>query len=920
MNRILAIVPVLLLTAGSALAADGRPAGKLVGPQNRAFLLKSSEVRADVSGGSARVFVRQRFENPFRRPVEVVYRFPLPHSGAIDHARIEVGSRVIAAEISPTGAAVEKFRKAREEGKTASLTRQDRPNLFTQTITNLLPGEPITVELGFYVELDYVDGRRVLRLPVTTGPRYGSRRTSPRGRPGHELDLLVALDAGVPISDLRSESHAIQVVPRGRTGADVTLAPYDRLPVKDFVLSWEVAGPEPAVTLTTHRADWDGYFALVVLPDRQPQVRVGREVVFVVDTSGSMRNNKLMTAKRAVARAMTTLEPMDTFRVVRFAQRAEAFSRTAVPAVPANIREALGWIEGLASDGGTEIVRGVRMAFAGSKDRHRMRIVHFVSDGLVDNERQVLSKLRAVVGNSRVFPLGIGSSPNRFLLERMADIGRGSVDYLLANADDDSIDEAVERFVRRSRTPALTDITIDWGGLPVSETVPQRLPDLFSGKPLVVRGRYSDAASGEIVIRGYRGGNLWEKRIPVALPDVETANAALAPLWARARVRELMLGMYSGELGDVREEVTALGLRHGLLTKWTSFFAVEETVVNPGKPPEVIREPLPMPEGYGGESYHSVLLDRRVKRKARAPTAVATPQRPLKSRATFSPIDSVLDLHLSYLGSWQNSIGSFDGRGDLVGDVGATSIALLAYRASNRTDRDRKVKAALRWLRGTRRSDGTFGGRDRSRWQLDHALAVIALIEHGAASKKTRSWLAVRKAVEVLVEEAKRGYPDRLTASVAAIALAKAKAAGCEVPRRAIYAVQALLDTDRDQRTNTEIAASILARFALGQGDSHRSLLEEDGATLIGTPAPVGDRKDPLFLFLGTAAAKRLGGRFWRNWSAPLNEACRKAMLPTKKGERIGPVGSRVGRETAMALFGLARQCYKNPKAAFVLR
>jgi len=949
------IVLLLLVTATTAIAENGHPAGRLDSPNGTPFLLRSTEVTAEVAAVAARVWVRQTFLSPFRNPIEGIYSFPLPNGAAVDHVRIEIGGRVITAEIREAGRAEERYRRAAAAGQTASLTTQVRPNLFSQRITNLLPGEPVTVEISYVEDLSWEDGRYRFVYPVVAAPRYAGGRGIPAGLRGeyrkngaaalHEFSLAVAIDSGIPIRDLHSPSHEIVVRGRGDTRADVTLSPYDRLPVKDFVLSWTAAGREPEAALVAHRLTPEGYFSLLVLPPADAEPRARREVVFVIDTSGSMKGGQLETAKAIVSRTLDYLDPDDVFRVLRFSEDSEAMSEEPLRADPGNIRAAKRWIRGLADGGGTEVLRGCRLALDRPAVPGRMRIVHFVTDGLVSNESEILEEVERIRGAARLFPIGIGSSPNRFLLERLADLGRGATAYLRQDATDGAIEFEAERFTRRIHVPVLTDVTIDWNGLPVYDVAPSHLPDLFSGMPLVVHGRFDDSATGEIVIRATRDGHRFARRVPVTLPDTETANGAIAPLWARARIRDLRLGFYAGRVPDDRAEITRLALEHRLLSEYTSFVAVEQQVVNRGGEPRTFRQPAPWPEGVGGAEWYGVLLARKGKKTAVPSARVVTRRR--RSRATFPPVDSVPDLHLAYLRSWQRKDGSWRGEGDLVTDVGATALSVLAFRASDRLPthaRDgKRIQAALRFIVGRQRRDGTFGDSRRDGWLIDHCLAVTALIETGVGTRKRYGWMRVRRAVDRIVAAQQPGFGwtravgdscgDTLTTALAVTTLTKARALGYKVPDRAFQnaanflslvtdpltgRVSPYLSPEEPPEDGTAVAAAMLARFSMGE--SSNFLLSRGGDVLLGVPAPIGDRADPLYLFLGTAAARRMGGGTAANWSAPLTEACRKDMLPTKAGELVGPRGSRVGRSAAMALFGMARQCLVRGDAVFLLR
>jgi Ca-activated chloride channel family protein len=575
--------------------------------------LKHTAVTIEVTAFVARTTIEQIFENPFDEPVEAVYTFPLGARAAVDDFEFVVGNRTIRGEIKRREEARQVYETARAAGYQTALLEQERPNVFTQSVANLEPHKPVTVRLRTVETLVYERGLYRLTFPLVVGPRYipgGVRDTAritppalpPDVRSGHDVEIHVTIDAGVPITGLRSLSHRVVIAtPRTITTASLGLDPSDTIPNKDFLLQWSVSQERPAVGLLAHRDDQDGFFTLLVQPKGEigPAEAMPKEITFVVDTSGSMSGIPLEASKRFAAKALHTLGPRDTFNVIRFSGDNEVFSKEALPSDRASIERAIAWLNRAQGGGGTEMLAAMRAAFARPKDENRLRMVVFFTDGYVGDDRQILGEIGKVLGDARIYTVGIGSSVNHFLLEGMADLGRGA--YVFVRPDD-SADDALEAFRSWVTLPYLTDLTIDWGALPIADVQPERLHDLGSGQTMTIVGRYLGAAQGDVTVRGRLGGRYWEQTAHVVLPEREALHARLASLWARRRIEGLLQDTGDGAPDSVEAEVTALALSYRLVSPYTSFVAVDDSlVVNPNGNPRTVHQALPMPEGVSFE-------------------------------------------------------------------------------------------------------------------------------------------------------------------------------------------------------------------------------------------------------------------------------------------------------------------------------
>jgi Ca-activated chloride channel family protein len=623
----------------TGLAADGQLRG--------ACPLKRTGVKAEITGFLARVTVTQEFENPYPDKIEAVYTFPLPRLAAVDDMTMQVGERVVRGKIKRREEARAIYDAARRRGQVASLLDQERPNIFTQHVANILPGNKVTITLSYVETLKYEAGAYEFVFPMVVGPRYVPRGvpdasritppvTPPGTRAGHDIAIEVALDAGVPIDALVSPSHDSVIERPNAHQALVRLRNQAVLPNKDFILRYDVLGRQIQDAVLTHRAARGGFFTLILTPPERVAERdiTPKEIVFVLDTSGSMSGFPIEKAKEAMALALHGLNPQDTFNLITFSGDTHILFPEPVPATPANLSQAQAFLASRSGGGGTEMMKAIRAALDPSDSQRHLRVVCFMTDGFVGNDMEIVAEVQRHP-NARVFSFGIGNSVNRFLLDKMAEEGRGEVEYVGLNEDGSA---AARRLHERVRTPVLTDISLDWGGLPVKDLYPGRIPDLFAARPLVVHGRYDGGARGVVRLQGKQAGRPFSREIRVELPVSEPRHDVLATLWARARVEQLMgqdwLGIQRGvPRPEMREAVTQLGLDYRLMTQFTSFVAVEETFITDGGQPRRVEVPVEMPEGVSYEGVFGQEREETAMRKSFAPAmagyaarGVASPQ------------------------------------------------------------------------------------------------------------------------------------------------------------------------------------------------------------------------------------------------------------------------------------------------------
>ncbi len=620
----------------------GDASGALVGLDDerkptQAFPLKHTNVSIQISGPLARAQVTQQFENPYSDKIEAVYVFPLPQNAAVDNMTLTVGDRVVKGTIKKREEARAIYEAAKRRGNVTGLLDQERPNIFTQSVANILPGEKISIMISYVQTLSYNDGAYSVVFPMVVGPRYIPSRpfdhTPPLGggwawdtdqvpdasqitppvlkpgtRSGHDLSLSVKIDAGVPIHHVQSTTHEIAVTNLKSSQAEVHLKEEATIPNKDFILTYAVAGKDIRDAVLTHRKGKDGFFTLLLQPpDRVETDNVTpKELVFVLDTSGSMSGFPIEKAKETMSLAIKGLNPRDTFNLITFAGDTHILFPEPVPATPSNVRKARAFLSSRRGGGGTEMMKAIRAALDPSDSQEHLRIVCFMTDGYIGNDMAIVGEIQKHQ-NARVFAFGIGSSVNRFLLDKMAEHGRGEVEYV-GLQDDGS--QAAHRFYERVQHPLLTDISVDWDGLDVSAVYPKRLPDLFSAKPLLVTGRYTTPGKGTIRLQGKVAGHSVVRKIDVDFPGFEPEHDVLATLWARTKIADLMAQDYNGiQQGNpkpsVRKAITQLGLDYRLMTQFTSFVAVEELIITEGGQPRRVEVPVELPDGVSYEGIFS---------------------------------------------------------------------------------------------------------------------------------------------------------------------------------------------------------------------------------------------------------------------------------------------------------------------------
>ena len=671
--RILLLLTAVRIASGAALAqgipddlydprsglgrADGRLGGRLEATiDGETYVLPTiqNDVHADIAGDLATVTVVQTFANPSDQPMKATYVFPLDENAAVFEMVMMVGGEVIRAEIHEVEEARRTFEAAKRAGKSAALLCEHRPNLFTQEIANLMPDLPVTVSLRYVEALTRVDDAYELVVPLVVGPRYvpaereddsdsspsaDARRVDPvaangTASGGWRLDALPAqapvfgldvpdvvdgrrvsisidLDGGMPVASVESPTHPVAITEVGENGRRIELAEGRTFDNRDFVLRYRLAGDAVAAGVLASHDPRGGFFSLLIEPPAEPRNAdvTPREMVFVLDCSGSMAGLPIEASKAFMRQALKKLRRTDSFRIIRFSDSATEFSAMPLPADPSNVASALAYVDRLNGEGGTEMTTGMRQALEVPEPPGVVRIVVFLTDGYIGNEHEVLGLIEGLMGDARLFAFGVGTAVNRFLLSEMGRIGRGFTRYMDPT---EKVEEVAADLADRLQSPVLTDIEIDWGDLAPTETFPARIPDLFAGHGVRVAGRFEKPGRYEIAVRGRINGRA--ARLPLSIEVGEQGRGdAVALTWARAAIADAMeQATFPVEFRDdrtsdeaIRKRVTDLGLEFSLVTRWTSFVAVSETIVNTSPESTVdAAVPVPMVEGVSQLAYH----------------------------------------------------------------------------------------------------------------------------------------------------------------------------------------------------------------------------------------------------------------------------------------------------------------------------
>lgn len=610
---------IVLIVALAGLAqAESEVAGVMftVGSTNepRVVLpLKKTEVRIDVTAGIARTEVVQRFHNDLDRPLEAIYIFPLPSEAAVEDFEIRLKDRVVKSSVKEREQAKVAYEQAKADGKKAALFEQERPNIFTTSVANLLPGESVDICFSYVEPLRFRKDRYDIAFPMVVGTRYipFDYKKPDAGRlnppvlhpsidPGHRLSIEVSL-AGFPVKEVVSSTHAIEVRENERDRYLVSLSRSETVPDSEFSIAVLLRKNEaPSVSFVQSSAD-EAYGLLSVFPPigkKRKHKPLPRDVVFLIDTSGSMSGESIAQARSGLNRCLDMLQPEDRFTVVRFSSGFSWFSPALRAAEPDKLAAATEYIDGLAATGGTEMQPALEYVLdLLPHETARLPMVVFLTDGDVGNEDSLINLLSKKLGDTRLFTFGIGSAPNEFLMHRMAETGRGKSRFIRSHED---VGEVMADFFQTLEAPVLTDVSVHWEGASV-HAYPERCPDIFHGRPLQLVARASGGFGGCIRISGLLDGEKQEYHVDIG-GETAGRHAAIGKLYGRMQIKDLMVRLMQADEPGCQEElkqtIIKTALKHQLVTRYTSRVAIEERVVVKGGDLVSVNVPVPAPKGW----------------------------------------------------------------------------------------------------------------------------------------------------------------------------------------------------------------------------------------------------------------------------------------------------------------------------------
>ena len=636
--------------------------------------LTALDVDVQIEGLAAETTVRQQFRNVFDEPLEATYIFPLPPRAAVTGFRMTVNDTVVQGRIDERGKAREDYDTAIAEGRTASIAEQERADVFTLRVGNIPPKSTARIELILVAPVAIDSLEATYRFPLVVAPRYcpgvavdgdsvgdgivadtdlvpdASRISPPVLLPGFKspvkLGIKVRIAAGAMASVQKRTAGSLGCTLNATEARDadgdmiVTVVPEQRLD-RDFILRWGIAADTVATTTllvepddvrpvglgngkSSEEAPGDGTFSLVIVPPAQVAdvKQAPRDVVFVLDRSGSMGGWKMVAARRAVARMVDTLTSEDRVTVMAFDNSVEHCGDKPHLALATDRHRwsVLEWLGSIEARGGTQLAAAIEAGFGVFREQgnaessvnpgpHRDRVFVLVTDCQVGDEDRVIANLVDEIGDVTLFVVGIDTAVNEGLLTRMADSTGGMVEMV---ESEDRLDEVMERIHQRLVSPLVSGLGIQPAGLDIipESLAPAKLPNLVPGVPVVVRGRYHGTPTGGVCVEGRRpAGDVWQEQAEAAA----VSTGCQGSLWARGRLRHLE-DLYATRKRDLpveglEKQMVELSTAFGVLCRFTAIVAIDPR--HPDRKPEPaslrrIVQPVDMILGMmSGHAYRS---------------------------------------------------------------------------------------------------------------------------------------------------------------------------------------------------------------------------------------------------------------------------------------------------------------------------
>lgn len=592
-------------------------------PSTDRLPLKATDVETTVNGMIAETYVTQTYANEGRHPINARYVFPASTQVTVHGMTMEIADQIVTAQIREKEEAKEVFEQAKSEGKSASLMEEKRPNVFTLDVANIMPGDTIRIKLHYTEMITPTEGVYQFVFPTVTGPRYASPKPADEAEeddwvetpyleegsnPEGTYNITVNLSTGVPITDLECGTHETSVEWNGKSMAKVTLSNTDDYAGdRDFILEYRLTGEKLSSGLMLYEGEEENFFQLTMQPPKRYDAEdvPAREYIFVLDVSGSMNGYPLDTAKELIRNLVKNLKKTDRFNVILFSDIVSEMSLEPVSATEVNIDCAMKLIDMQEGGGGTELCEALQCAVDNPKREEAARSIVVITDGYISDEEEIFELIGEHMDTASFFPFGIGSSVNRYLMEGIAGTGMGE-SFIVTDAAE--AEETAERFRTYIEAPLLTDIRLDFDGFDVYEVEPAKISTLYAEKPIVVFGKWKGEPSGTIRISGRTGTKDYAETVHVSEAEPAEENGVIRYLWARKRLETLTDYGFRKFDKSIKAEVTALGLNYSMITPYTSFVAVLDTVRNTEGESTDVDQPSPLPAGVSNLAVGGYLI------------------------------------------------------------------------------------------------------------------------------------------------------------------------------------------------------------------------------------------------------------------------------------------------------------------------
>jgi Ca-activated chloride channel family protein len=600
-------------------------------PSRDRIPLKETGATVNITGVIANVKVHQVYVNEGEGAIEAIYVFPASTQAAVHGLTMTIGERRIEARIQEKDKARAQYEQAKQDGRTASLLEQHRPNVFQMNVANIMPGDSLVVELRYTELLVPQEGMYSFVYPTVVGPRYngetgtevaaisGGWTSNPYQAEGeaplYAFTMSGTLKTGIPIQRASCTTHNLDIAFKGKDAASFTLrAGEEQSGDRDLIFNYQLRGNDVESGILLYEGKDENFFLAMIEPPKRvtPDMIPPREYLFVVDVSGSMNGFPIELSKELMRNLLGTLRPEDRFNVLLFASGNFKLSPDALPATKDNIDKGIRLVEQQRGGGGTQLLPALQEALATKNAEGYARTVVIATDGYITVDREAIDHIHKHLGEANFFTFGIGSSVNRYLLEGMAKAGKGEA-FVLTSAQEAK--EGAKRFQDYIAAPVLTGIKVQLDGLMAYDVEPAHVPDVFAERPIIIQGKYKGSAYGKLQITGTTGAGAYRKEMDITPALASKDNEALRHLWARKRIELLDDLAQFGRTDESKKEVTELGLRYNLMTQYTSFLAEDSEVRNRGGQQTTIVQPLPLPKGVsdmavghniGGQAYGGI--------------------------------------------------------------------------------------------------------------------------------------------------------------------------------------------------------------------------------------------------------------------------------------------------------------------------